>query len=95
MKKITTDGNGAASYVSYAFSELAVIYPITPSSPMAESVDEWSAMNRKNLFGKSVKVVQMQSESGVAGAVHGCLSCGALTTTYTCSQGLLLMLPDM
>ena len=95
MKKITTDGNGAASYVSYAFTELAVIYPITPSSPMAESVDEWSANGKENLFSSPVKVVQMQSESGVAGAVHGGLSCGALTTTYTCSQGLLLMLPDM
>ena len=95
MKKITTDGNGAASYVSYAFTELAVIYPITPSSPMAESVDEWSASGKENLFSAPVKVIQMQSESGVAGAVHGGLSCGALTTTYTCSQGLLLMLPDM
>ena len=95
MKKITTDGNGAASYVSYAFTELAVIYPITPSSPMAESVDEWSANGKENLFSCVPKVIQMQSESGVAGAVHGSLSCGALTTTYTCSQGLLLMLPDM
>ena len=95
MKRITTDGNGAASYVSYAFTELAVIYPITPSSPMAESVDEWSANGKENLFSYPVKVIQMQSESGVAGAVHGGLSCGALTTTYTCSQGLLLMLPDM
>ena len=95
MKRITTDGNGAASYVSYAFTELAVIYPITPSSPMAESVDEWSANGKENLFSSPVKVVQMQSEGGVAGAVHGGLTCGALTTTYTCSQGLLLMLPNM
>ena len=95
MKKMTTDGNGAASYVSYAFSELAVIYPITPSSPMAESVDEWSANGKENLFSFVPKVIQMQSESGVAGALHGSLTCGALTTTYTCSQGLLLMLPDM
>ncbi|MBQ7368572.1 MAG: pyruvate:ferredoxin (flavodoxin) oxidoreductase [Clostridia bacterium] len=95
MKKITTDGNGAASYVSYAFSELAIIYPITPSSPMAEQVDEWSNAQKCNLFGNVPEVVQMQSESGVAGAMHGALTCGALATTYTCSQGLLLMLPDM
>ncbi len=95
MKTITTDGNGAASYVSYAFSELAIIYPITPSTPMAELADEWSANGKANLFGQVPKVVQMQSEAGVAGAVHGALTCGALTTTYTCSQGLLLMLPDM
>ena len=95
MKKMTIDGNTAASYVSYAFSELAVIYPITPSSPMAELADEWQAQNKPNLFGNTPKIVQMQSESGVAGALHGALTCGALTTTYTCSQGLLLMLPDM
>mgnify|MGYP003295056139 CR=1 FL=1 len=95
MIKTTMDGNAAASHVSYAFSQLAVIYPITPSSPMAELADEWSAADKKNLFGETPKVVQMQSESGVAGAVHGSLTCGALTTTYTCSQGLLLMLPDM
>ncbi len=95
MIKTTMDGNAAASHVSYAFSQLAVIYPITPSSPMAELADEWSAADKKNLFGERTKVVQMQSESGVAGAVHGSLTCGALTTTYTCSQGLLLMLPDM
>ena len=89
------DGNTAAAYISYAFSEIAVIYPITPSSPMAELADEWSANGKKNLFGSVVRVVEMQSESGVAGAVHGSLSCGALTTTYTCSQGLLLMLPNM
>ncbi len=95
MKTITTDGNGATAYISYAFSELAIIYPITPSSPMAELADIWSASDKPNLFGKTPKVTQMQSESGVAGALHGALSCGALTTTYTCSQGLLLMLPDM
>lgn len=95
MKTMTMDGNGAASYVSYAFSELAVIYPITPSSPMAEIADKWQAQNKPNLFGQVPKVVQMQSESGVAGALHGCLTAGALATTYTCSQGLLLMIPDM
>ena len=95
MKRMTMDGNQAASYVSYAFSEIAVIYPITPSSPMAELADEWQAQEKPNLFGQVPKVVQMQSESGVAGALHGALTCGALATTYTCSQGLLLMLPDM
>lgn len=95
MKTMTMDGNGAASYVSYAFSELAIIYPITPSSPMAELADKWQAQNKPNLFGQVPKVVQMQSESGVAGALHGCLTAGALATTYTCSQGLLLMIPDM
>jgi len=95
MKKATMDGNAAASYVSYAFSELAVIYPITPSSPMAEQADEWANENKQNLFGKAVKVVEMQSEAGAAGALHGALSCGVLSTTYTCSQGLLLMLPNM
>ncbi len=95
MKTMTIDGNTAATYISYALSELAVIYPITPSSPMAELADEWAAKNKKNLFGEVPKVVQMQSESGVAGALHGSLVCGGLTTTYTCSQGLLLMLPDM
>ena len=89
------DGNAAASYVSYAFSELAVIYPITPSSPMAEQADEWANAHKNNVFGSVPKIVQMQSESGVAGAMHGALTCGALATTYTCSQGLLLMLPDM
>ena len=89
------DGNAAASYVSYAFSELAVIYPITPSSPMAEQADEWANAHKNNLFGNVPKIVQMQSESGVAGTMHGALTCGALATTYTCSQGLLLMLPDM
>ena len=95
MQKRTMDGNAAASHVSYAFSELAVIYPITPSTPMAELVDEWSSADKRNLFGTVPKVVQMQSESGVAGAVHGALAGGALTTTYTCSQGLLLMQPNM
>ncbi len=95
MHQKTMDGNSAASYISYAFSELAVIYPITPSTPMAELADEWSASGKTNLFGNIPKVVQMQSESGVAGAMHGALTCGALATTYTCSQGLLLMLPDM
>lgn len=95
MTTKTMDGNAVASYISYAFSEIAVIYPITPSSPMAELADEWSVQGKTNLFGDIPKVVQMQSESGVAGAVHGALTCGALTTTYTCSQGLLLMLPDM
>ncbi|MBQ7323588.1 MAG: pyruvate:ferredoxin (flavodoxin) oxidoreductase [Clostridia bacterium] len=95
MKTMTLDGNGAAAYISYAFSELAIIYPITPSSPMAELADEWQAQGKTNLFGQVPKVVQMQSEGGVAGALHGALSCGALATTYTCSQGLLLMLPNM
>ena len=95
MKTKTMDGNGATAYVSYAFSELAVIYPITPSSPMAESVDIWATQGKKNLFEQIPVVKEMQSESGVAGAVHGALTCGALTSTYTCSQGLLLALPDM
>ena len=95
MQKMTMDGNTAAAYISYAFSSLAVIYPITPSSPMAELVDEWQAKAKKNAFGNVPKVVQMQSEAGVAGALHGALTCGALATTYTCSQGLLLMQPDM
>ncbi len=95
MKKMTMDGNGAAAYVSYAFSEIAVIYPITPSTPMAELADEWQAQGKTNLFGQVPKVVQMQSESGVAGALHGCLTAGAMATTYTSSQGLLMMLPDM
>lgn len=89
------DGNTAAAYASYAFTEVAAIYPITPSSPMAESVDEWSAHGKKNIFGDTVKVVEMQSEAGAAGAVHGSLQGGVLTTTYTASQGLLLMIPNM
>ncbi len=97
MAKITKtmDGNEAAAYISYAFTEVAAIYPITPSSPMAEGVDEWSAHGKKNIFGQEVKVVEMQSEAGAAGAVHGSLAAGALTTTYTASQGLLLMIPNM
>ncbi len=95
MIKTVMDGNGAAAYVSYAFSELAIIYPITPSSPMAELADEQAAKGVPNLFGNVPKVVQMQSEAGVAGALHGALTCGALATTYTCSQGLLLMQPNM
>lgn len=89
------DGNNAAAHVSYAFTEVAAIYPITPSSPMADFVDQWSAAGRKNLFGSTVKVQEMQAESGAAGAVHGSLNAGALTTTYTASQGLLLMVPNM
>lgn len=95
LKKKTMDGNTAAAYISYAFSEVAAIYPITPSSPMAELVDQWSAAGKKNLFGQPVKVIEMQSEAGAAGAVHGSLKTGALTTTYTASQGLLLMIPNM
>ncbi len=94
-KFITCDGNYAAAQAAYMFSELAAIYPITPSSTMAELVDEWSAYGKKNLFGEPVKVVEMQSEGGAAGAVHGSLQAGALTTTFTASQGLLLMIPNM
>ena len=94
-KFITCDGNEAAAHVSYMFSEVAAIYPITPSSPMAEHVDEWSARGRKNLWGQTVSVQEMQSEAGAAGAVHGSLQAGALTTTFTASQGLLLMIPNM
>lgn len=94
-KFITCDGNYAAAHVAYMFSEVAAIYPITPSSTMAEYVDEWAAFGRKNIFGDTVKVVEMQSEAGAAGAVHGSLQAGALTTTYTASQGLLLMIPNM
>ena len=92
---ITCDGNYAAAHVAYMFSEVAAIFPITPSSTMAEYVDEWAAHNKKNLFGETVKVVEMQSEGGAAGAVHGSLQAGALTTTFTASQGLLLMIPNM
>ena len=96
MRKMKTmDGNTAAAYISYAFTEVAAIYPITPSSPMAEHVDEWVAKGKKNIFGQPVKVVEMQSEAGAAGALHGSLQAGALTTTYTASQGLLLMIPNM
>ena len=94
-KYITCDGNEAAAHVSYMFSEVAAIYPITPSSPMAEHVDTWSAKGRKNLFGQTVTVQEMQSEGGAAGAMHGSLQAGALTTTFTASQGLLLMIPNM
>lgn len=97
MKHImrTMDGNQAAAYASYAFTEVAGIYPITPSSPMAEYVDEWAAKGMKNIFGVPVKLVEMQSEAGAAGTVHGSLEAGALTTTYTASQGLLLKIPNM
>ena len=94
-KFITCDGNTAAAHVSYMFTEVAAIYPITPSSPMAEHVDEWAAKGRKNLFGQTVSVQEMESEGGAAGAVHGSLQAGALTSTYTASQGLLLMIPNM
>ena len=94
-KYVTCDGNYAAAHVAYLFSEVSAIYPITPSSPMAEHIDEWAANGRKNLFGEKVKVVEMQSEAGAAGAVHGSLQSGALSSTYTASQGLLLMLPNM
>ncbi|MDE6189633.1 MAG: pyruvate:ferredoxin (flavodoxin) oxidoreductase [Clostridia bacterium] len=94
-KKMTIDGNTAAAHVAYAFSEVAAIYPITPSSPMAENCDEWATAGRKNLFGQVLKLAEMQSEAGAAGAVHGSLMAGALTTTFTASQGLLLMIPNM
>ena len=89
------DGNEAAAHVSYAFTEVAGIYPITPSSPMADHVDQWAAQGRKNIFGTPVNVVEMESEAGASGTVHGSLGAGALTTTYTASQGLLLMIPNM
>lgn len=94
-KKMTMDGNQAAAHVSYAYSEVAAIYPITPSSPMAEHADEWATQNRKNIFGQEVQITEMQSEAGAAGAVHGSLAAGALTTTFTASQGLLLMIPNL
>ncbi|MCL4515436.1 MAG: pyruvate:ferredoxin (flavodoxin) oxidoreductase [Firmicutes bacterium] len=93
--KMTIDGNTAAAHVAYAFSDVAAIYPITPSSPMAESCDEWAAHGRKNLFGQTLRIAEMQSEAGAAGAVHGSLAAGSLTTTFTASQGLLLMIPNM
>ena len=93
--KVVMDGNTAAAYASYAFTEVAAIYPITPSSQMAEVVDEWAAKGKKNLFGQPVKVIEMQSEAGAAGTCHGSLQAGALTTTYTASQGLMLMIPPM
>ena len=97
MSKVmkTMDGNEAAAYASYAFTEVAGIFPITPSSPMAEHTDDWAANGKKNIFGQTVKVIEMQSEAGAAGTVHGSLAAGALTTTYTASQGLLLMIPNM
>ena len=94
-KMKTMDGNNAASHVSYAYTDVAAIYPITPSSVMAEVADTWATEGRKNIFGQTVKIVEMQSEAGAAGAVHGSLAAGALTTTYTASQGLLLMIPNM
>ena len=94
-KYVVMDGNTAAAHVAYAFTEVAAIYPITPSSPMAEKVDEWSAKGRKNLFGSTVDVIQMQSEAGAAGTCHGAAQAGALTTTFTSSQGLMLMIPAM
>ncbi|HQJ90747.1 MAG TPA: hypothetical protein PLB70_09030, partial [Paludibacteraceae bacterium] len=94
-KFITCDGNEAAAHISYMFSECACIYPITPSSTMAEHVDEWAAQGRKNIFGETVSVTEMQSEGGAAGALHGAIQAGALTSTYTASQGLLLMIPNM
>jgi pyruvate-ferredoxin/flavodoxin oxidoreductase len=94
-RKITVDGNQAAAYAAYAFTEVAAIYPITPSSPMAEAVDEWSAQGKTNLFGQRVRVAELQSEAGAAGAMHGSLQAGALTTTFTASQGLLLMIPNL
>ena len=93
--KKSMDGNTAAAHVAYAFTEVAAIYPITPSSPMADYVDQWSAQGRKNIFGTTVKVCEMQSEAGASGTVHGSLGAGALTTTYTASQGLLQMIPNM
>ena len=94
-KTQTMDGNNAAAHVSYAFTDVAAIYPITPSSQMAELVDEWAALGRKNIFGQPVRVIEMQSEGGAAGTLHGSLQSGALSTTYTASQGLLLMIPNM
>ena len=94
-KKITVDGNEACSYYSYMLTEVAGIYPITPASPMAEHIDEWSSRDVVNIFDDKVKVVEMQSEAGAAGMVHGSLQSGLLTTTFTASQGLLLMIPNM
>ncbi|MDQ1331939.1 MAG: Pyruvate:ferredoxin (Flavodoxin) oxidoreductase, partial [Thermodesulfobacteriota bacterium] len=94
-KMKTIDGNTAAAHVAYAMSDVSAIYPITPSTPMGEIADEWAAQGRKNIFGQTLNVKQMQSEAGAAGAVHGALAAGALTTTFTASQGLLLMIPNM
>ncbi|MGN0709730.1 MAG: hypothetical protein ACI4LM_05770, partial [Anaerovoracaceae bacterium] len=91
----TMDGNTAAAHVAYAFSEVSAIYPITPSSPMAESMDQWVSEGRKNIFGEPVKIIEMESEGGAAGAVHGSAMAGAYTSTFTASQGLLLMIPNM
>jgi len=97
MSKVmkTMDGNTAAAYISYAFTEVAAIFPITPSSPMPELIDEWAAHGQKNIFGQTVRVTELESEAGASGAVHGSLQAGALTSTYTASQGLLLMIPNM
>ncbi|MBQ9828551.1 MAG: pyruvate:ferredoxin (flavodoxin) oxidoreductase, partial [Lachnospiraceae bacterium] len=92
---LSMDGNTAAAHVAYAFSEVSAIYPITPSSPMAEYIDAWAAQGRKNIFGETVNVIEMESEAGAAGAVHGSVTAGSYTTTYTASQGLLLMIPNM
>ena len=94
-QKLTMDGNQAAAHASYAFTDVAAIYPITPSTPMAEVTDQWAMMGRKNIFGQTVKVTELQSEAGAAGTVHGALTAGALTTTFTASQGLLLMIPNI
>ncbi|MDY4205793.1 MAG: pyruvate:ferredoxin (flavodoxin) oxidoreductase, partial [Porcincola intestinalis] len=91
----TMDGNQAAAYASYAFTDVAAMYPITPSSVMPEHTDEWATQGMKNIFGQTVKITEMQSEAGASGAVHGSLAAGALTTTYTASQGLLLMIPNL
>ena len=91
----TMDGNEAAAHIAYAFSDIACIYPITPSSPMAEKADAWAAHGRKNIFGQEVMVKELQSEAGAAGSVHGALQAGSLTSTFTASQGLLLMIPNM
>ena len=95
MKKVTIDGNYAASNIAYMFNDVACIYPITPSSPMAENCDQFAYENKLNIFGNKLYITQMQSEAGVAGAVHGSLIAGAKTTTFTSSQGLMLMLPNM
>ena len=95
MRKMTVNGNFAAAHVAYAFSDVAAIYPITPSSVMGELCDEWAAQGKKNIFGRPVLVSELQSEAGAAGAVHGSLVSGALTSTFTASQGLLLMIPNM
>lgn len=95
QKSKTLNGNEAAAHISYPFTEVAAIYPITPSSPMAEITDKWAAHGKKNMFGQRVRVVELQSEAGASGTIHGSLAAGALTTTYTASQGLLLMIPNM